>query len=127
MYNTFLKNFSILGLGLAAIAASVFLPFGLWKWSLGILVSAFWIFLNIFSLFQLVEMGFNGKSTPKDRVLLLSILKFPVLYLAGFFILKSRFFPMGSVLLGLGLFLAVFSISWFRINLNVKDLERSVS
>ena len=128
MRNSFFKGVAIAGFILSAAAALVLFFLGHWPWALGVLVSAFWIFLNSFFLFQLLEMSFSpAKDKPKERVLILSILKFPVLYVAGFFILKSRFFPIYSILLGLTLFMLAFSLVWFRFNFGKRNLEGNVS
>jgi hypothetical protein len=127
MRNSFFKGVALGGFLLSGAAALVLFFFGQWPWSLGVLVSTAWIFLNIFFLFGLLEMGFNPpKDKRKERVLILSILKFPVLYVAGFFILKSRFFPIYSILLGLTLFMIAFTLVWFRFNFK-RNLEGSAS
>lgn len=128
MRNSFFKGVAIAGFILSAAAALVLFLLGYWPWALGVLVSTFWIFLNSFFLFQLLEMSFSpAKAKGKDRILILSVLKFPVLYVAGFFILKSRFFPIYSILLGLTLFMLAFSIMWFRFNFDKRNLEGNVS
>jgi len=70
----------------------------------------------MFFLFQLVQMSLNPVVKSKNKIFVVSVLKFPVLYLIGFLILKSRFFPMDSILIGLSIFLAVFLIAWIRFN-----------
>ena len=126
MKNPFLEQLTAAGFALSALAAAGLLVLGLWRWSLGVMASTSWVFLNSFFLFQLMGMALNpSKEKKNDKILVLSILKFPVLYVAGFFILKSRFFPIYSVLLGLTLFMAAFSLVWLRWNLDSKRLERS--
>ena len=63
-------------------------------------------------------MSLIPQSKPKNKIFAISMVKFPVLYLAGFFILKSRFFPIESILAGLSIFLAVFLVFWIRLNLS---------
>ncbi len=130
MKDSFFKGIAIPGFIVAAFAALVLLGLGHGIWSWGVLVSTCWIFLNTFFLFQLVEMGLNPAPKHKDKILLISILKFPVLYVAGYFILKSRFFPIYSLLLGLTLFMLVFTGAWLRTNLRKdqvgKGLKQSV-
>lgn len=125
--NSFYKNTALAAHLLALAAAAGLMMLGHWPWSLGVLVATFWIFLNFFFLFRLLDMVMNPKGKAKNRILLLSILKFPVLYAAGFFILKSRFFPIYSLLLGLTLFMIVFTFGWFRMNLGSKSLEGRAS
>lgn len=117
MINSFFKNISFLGVGLSAGTALIFLFIKNWIWSVGILTGSLWFFLNSFFLYQLLEIGLGAKSKHKERILIFSILKFPVLYLIGFFILKSRFFPIYSLLLGLTLYFIALGIVWMRFNL----------
>lgn len=94
---------------------------------LGIWVSACWIFLNSFFLFRLMQIGFEPKVRRSDKILLLSILKFPVLYIAGYFILKTRVFPAYSILAGLSIFIFAFIVTWVRFNFDSRVPEKSVS
>ncbi len=83
----------------------------------GVLTGVAWMFLNAHFLMRLIKIGFENPQSPsvqqKKRILVLSVVKFPVLYLAGFFILKTRFFPIGGILTGLTLSLIVLVVWWF--------------
>ena len=114
--NPFFKRLSIFGWVLCGLGSLGFLLVGHWKSSLGVMTGFFWIFLNTFFLFQLVQLSVAPQAKSKDKIFALSVLKFPVLYLIGFFILKSRFFPVHSILAGLSIFLTVFLIAWVRFN-----------
>ena len=90
-------------------------------WVGAVLAGAAWVFLNFYFLFRLLDISFSPapKSNPatqasagRDKILLWSILKFPVIYVAGFFILKSRFFPVSGILTGLTIFFAALIFSW---------------
>ena len=90
-------------------------------WAAGVLTGSAWMFINFYFLFRLLDMGFAPllSGAPRrmtgwsqDRILLLSVLKFPVIYLAGFFILKSRFFPVSSLVAGLTGFFVALLFSW---------------
>lgn len=81
-------------------------------WAGAVLTGGAWIFLNFYFLFRLLDIGFGGVPKQKDRILLLSVLKFPVIYVAGFFILKSRFFPVSGILTGLTIFFIALVFSW---------------
>ena len=116
--DSFFKRFSIYGLVSCGLASMIFLVAGDWKSSLGAMTGFSWIFLNTFFLFQLLQMSLTSQAKSKDKIFAISVLKFPVLYLTGFFILKSRFFPLYSVLTGLSVFLAVILISWIWFNLS---------
>ena len=82
-------------------------------WAGGVLTAACWMFLNVYFLFRLLSVGMRieVKKNP-NHILVLSVLKFPVIYLAGYFILKTRYFPMESILAGLTAFMAGLIISW---------------
>ena len=117
MYYSFFKSVSFLGLGLTAVFSLVLFFLKSWAWGSGTLVGSLWVFLNSFFLYQLLEIGLNAKPRQKERILVFSILKFPVLYIAGFFILKTRFFPVTSVLLGLTLYFVALGVVWIWFNL----------
>lgn len=72
-------------------------------------------------------MGIDAKAEHGKRILLYSLIKFPVLYVAGFFILKSRFFPLASILTGLTLFFAAFALTWLRVNWGERPLKKGIS
>lgn len=132
MKSAFFDRVAMLGFALAAMGAGVCLFLRQPLWSAGVWVGTFWIFLNTFFLFQLIEIGFTGKPVQAvaghkppvmNKILLFSILKFPVLYCTGFFILKARVFPAFSLLLGLTLFMIAFSLAWFSANRGLKNAE----
>lgn len=115
MSSEFFKKVSIAASALVALAAGAFLAFGRPASAAGTVVGGFWIFLNVYFLFRVIEAGMAGRH-PKN-LLFLAVLKFPVLYVAGYFILKSRFFPVEGVLAGLTAFMAAFVVQWTRANL----------
>lgn len=115
MASVFFNTLSLIGFLLSVLVSASLSFAGRWPAALGVLVGALWIFLNSFFLFQLLEMSIHRKARQKDRILLFSVFKFPVLYVAGYFILKSRFFPIYSLLVGLTLFLAAFGLAWIRV------------
>ncbi len=123
MRSTFFKNTSVFSVALSAVFAVLFLFIKGWIWSIGILTGSLWFFLNSFFLFQLLEMGLHPNPKHKEKILIYTVLKFPVLYLAGFFILTSRAFPVYSLLLGLTLYLVALGIVWTRLNTGGRLLE----
>jgi hypothetical protein len=127
MYNTFFRNVSFVGISLSASTALAFLFLKDWLWSMGILTGSLWVFLNSFFLYQLLEMGIHPKAHQKQRILVFSILKFPVLYVIGFFILSARFFPVYALLLGLTLYFVGLGIVWMRYSLDRGRMEKSLS
>ena len=81
-----------------------------------------WAFLNGFFLFQLIGIALNQKHGQQNKIFMLSVLKFPVLYVAGFYILKSRFFPAAGILAGMGVFFASVLLGWIGLHFSVKKL-----
>lgn len=53
----------------------------------------------------------------KNKIFALSLIKFPVLYLAGFFILKSNFFSVISIVIGLTAVMFLVCVTWLRFNI----------
>ncbi len=126
--NSFFKKATVLGASFSLAAAAVSGILGRTSWSLAVLVSAAWVFLNSYFLFRLVQIGLGPRIRQSDKILLFSILKFPVLYLAGFFILKSRVFPVGGILIGITLFMVAFALAWLHENLaGGKPMEKSAA
>ena len=124
MYYSFFKNVSWLGLGLTAALSLILFFLKGWVWASGALVGSLWVFLNSFFLYQLLEIGLHPKPKQKQKILIFSVLKFPVLYIAGFFVLKTRFFPIAGVLLGSTLYFASLGIVWMWFNFNVRTTSR---
>jgi hypothetical protein len=136
MKHVFFEKVAMVGFGLTALGAAVCLALKQPLWAAGVWVGAFWIFLNTFFLFGLIEIGFTGKPVQAvaghkppvmNKILLFSILKFPVLYGAGFFILKARIFPAMGLLLGLTLFMIAFGVVWFLMNADLKNRQGAAS
>lgn len=115
MSKSFFEKFALLAFAVSLAVSGAFLAAGRAFWALGVLTAGLWAFVNFYFLFRLIEAGFERKPEHKNRVLFYSVLKFPVLYLAGFFILKSRFFPAYSLLIGLTIFMAAFVFHWTRL------------
>ena len=110
----------------SAIASLFSFARGAWMFGLGIWVGTAWIFLNSYFLFRLFQISFDPGASRSDRILVLSILKFPVLYVAGFFILKTRVFPVYAILAGLTLFMIAFVFSWARFNFPPKMPQKAL-
>ena len=123
MINSFFKNISFLGITLSAMTALFFLFIKNWIWSVGLLTGSLWVFVNSFFLYQLLEIGLQPNPKHKEKILIFTVLKFPVLYLTGFFILSSRLFPVYSLLLGLTLYFAALGIVWTRFSVGGARLE----
>ena len=126
MQDSIFSNGSKLGLGLCFLVSLALGIMDLWTWAFGVVISGFWVFLNLFSLIKLIQISLSQNKKVKNKILIFWVFKFPVLYIAGFFILKTRFFPIYSVLIGLTLFLAAFCLGYFKENLAL-SVERNVS
>lgn len=123
---SFFRNVCVAVIVSNAAASAGFLAFGRTASALGVWVGAAWIFLNTFFLFRLLSLGFETPSAKKkERVLVLSVLKFPVLYVAGYFVLVSRVFPMDGILTGLSLYMAAFTLFWMKANALAARPERA--
>jgi len=77
-------------------------------WAGGFLIGATWSMINFMLIAGILNIVIFRKDTRKLPVLL--ILKFPVLYAAGFFILVSRVFPVYSLLSGVSLVLVMMGV-----------------
>ncbi|MBN1212090.1 MAG: hypothetical protein JXA92_05885 [candidate division Zixibacteria bacterium] len=95
----------------SAIVLLIFLPFGLYYWgvfpTLAVLSGAVWGFINLIFLSQLVRTVIRPDKIDVRRAVGLGLIKFPLLYGSGYFLLKiDRFDPI-HLLIGFSLFLAV--------------------
>lgn len=94
------------------IAVLIVLGLGVFKkisWAEGFLIAVIWSILNYLLTMNLFQMGLLKED--KTKLFLMLLIKFPVLYLFGFFILVSRLFPVSSLLSGLPLILVVIGVS----------------
>jgi hypothetical protein len=79
------------------------------KWIGGFLVSAAWSGVNYLLTIQILKISMLEK--PKKNLGAMLLIKFPVLYLLGFLILATRFFPIYSLLTGLVSILFIMGMS----------------
>jgi uncharacterized membrane protein len=70
------------------------------KFALGFLVSAAWAITNFLLLMKILDIALLRRS--REKLFLMLAIKFPLLYLTGFLIITCKFFPVNSLLLGLG-------------------------
>ncbi len=66
------------------------------KWLAGFIIGAGWSAANIYFTIAILKM--SVRKTDPAKLTALVMLKFPVLYLAGFLILMSRAFQISSLL-----------------------------
>ncbi|NIN01005.1 MAG: hypothetical protein GTO24_23840 [candidate division Zixibacteria bacterium] len=80
------------------------------KFGGGILAGTIWGCLNLLFLTHLITEVFTpGKEVSKGKVILIALVKFPLLYLLGYLLLRIRYFPPVSLLSGFTLiFLVMF-------------------
>jgi hypothetical protein len=76
----------------------------------GILAGAIWGCLNLLFLTNLITQVFSpGKEVRKGKIVLIAVVKFPLLYAAGYLLLWVKYFPAESLLVGFTLlFLVMF-------------------
>ena len=93
---------------IGAVIAGIFLLKKDVAWASGFMIGVIWCVVNFTLTVRLFEAALS-RNEPK-RIGMSLIIKFPVLYLIGFFILISKLFPMISILAGIGLALLVIGV-----------------
>lgn len=78
-----------------------------YRFALGIVVGCLWGAINLHFLKALVVCYINLSKRTKRELVLLLFLKFPLLYLGGYLLLKSSLFSVISVVSGFTLIFAV--------------------
>ena len=68
-------------------------------WMLGFLIGAAWSAINFILIFAILRISILEQ--PKKSLFAILLIKFPVLYLAGFLILSSGIFPISGIMAGL--------------------------
>jgi hypothetical protein len=95
----------------SAIVSLIQLPFVAvyfdYRYGLGILLGCLWGVVNLHFLRSVVVCYTNLSQRSKRQLLLLLLLKFPLLYLVGYLLLKSSLFPVLSLVVGFTLIFAV--------------------
>ena len=130
MSKNFLRFFTVTGTSLAVTAAAVCAGFYGLPSALGVAAGAVWAYLNLFFMMRLVETAMSGVPSGVSRsrrIVLVSVLKFPVLYLAGYFMLQSRVLPIYSVLTGLSAYFMAFAAAWFFVGYSVLTAQERSS
>jgi hypothetical protein len=90
---------------LVLVIAIVLAFIGQLRFAFGFLISAAWSIGNFLLLIKILEIALLRRG--RDKLLLLLAVKYPLLYLIGFLIIIFKFFPVNSLLLGLGSMLIV--------------------
>jgi len=73
----------------------------------GFLLGALWGILNLLAVISIVRAMFGSDDPGTRRVISLALLKFPVLYGAGFLLIRCGAFPLTSLVSGFSLILSV--------------------
>jgi hypothetical protein len=68
-------------------------------WMLAFLIGAAWSAINFLLIFAILRISILEE--PKTKLGAILLIKFPVLYLAGFLILSSGLFPISGIMAGL--------------------------
>jgi len=81
----------------------IFLPFGLYYFgvftALAVFSGGVWGMLNLLFLSKLVKVSLRPEGADRNKTLLIAVFKFPVLYAAGYFLLKiPQFEPLMLVI-----------------------------
>jgi hypothetical protein len=96
------------------------------KFGSGILVGTGWSCLNLYFLANLIKEALNPQKPKKTKVTLIILVKFPLLYLLGYLILRLNYFPVLSLLSGFTLiFLVIFLKALGRWVLSLSSENRS--
>ena len=92
----------------------------------GILAGAIWGCLNLLFLTRLITEIFSpGQEIRKGKIILIAVVKFPLLYAAGFLLLKITYFPPVSLVIGFSLlFLVMFLKAMGRWILSLDSKEK---
>lgn len=96
------------------------------KFGGGILAGTIWGCLNILFLTRLITEIFSpGTEIRKGKVILIAVVKFPLLYAAGFVLLWIKYFPAMSLVIGFSLlFLVMFLKAMGRWILSLDSREK---
>jgi CDP-diglyceride synthetase len=77
-------------------------------WAEGFLVAVLWSILNFWLSSEVLKIAIFKEN--KQKLFLMLLVKFPLLYLLGFFVLISRLFEVSSLLTGLPLVWVVMGV-----------------
>ena len=102
----FVKNSVKATIAIGSVIALCVAAFGNLVWAAGFLLAVLWSNLNLLVTVNLLKIALLKQGDARLKLLLL--IKFPLLYIFGFWILSLRIFPMWSILLGL---LPIFLVS----------------
>ncbi len=82
---------------------------------LGIWISFVWLLLNGFLIQLLMVIAIQGKPADKQKAFVICLIKFPVLYLGGFWLLINAWVSVEGILWGLTLYFAALLLEGGRV------------
>lgn len=83
------------------------------EWLAALWLAFLWIFLNGFLFKQLTDCVVSGDTKRRGRVFALCLVKFPVLYLVGAWLLLAPFVRLEGVFLAFTAYLLAMILLWF--------------
>ncbi len=98
-----IRTSAILAL-ITGLAVSVYFD---WRIAAGFLVGTSWGLLNLYFLKRLITEAISPEVTRTSHVILIVLLKFPLLYVGGYFIVAWGYFSIYSLLAGFSLMFLV--------------------
>ena len=95
------------------------------KFALGVLVGCMWGCLNLYFLSSLIVETIKLEKINKRKVLLIVLVKFPLLYLLGYLLLRIKYFSALSLLAGFTLIFVVLALKALgRVILHLDDKKK---
>jgi hypothetical protein len=113
----FIKNSIIVTLLIALFVAIAGIAFFSINDCLGFFAGAIWSCLNIYFLYQLLHQIILQSTKSALKILGLFVLKFPLLYGIGLWLLQNSNFSVWSLSLGLFLAIGVFFFKSYQIGI----------
>lgn len=112
----FMKAMTLAGFSLLLLLTGLLSYKGKLPAAAGVMIGGFWAYLSGWVLSRLLSFVQAQPKNVGPKVFWLLVIKFPVLYLCGYFILISKLFPVLSLLTGLSVFVFAFVLAWFLTN-----------
>jgi len=95
----------------SAVVLLIFLPFGIYYFgvfpTLAILSAAVWGLVNLIFLAHLIRAVIRPDNIDLKKAIGLGVIKFPLLYVSGYFLLTIKEFDPLYLVIGFSLFIAV--------------------
>jgi hypothetical protein len=99
------------------IVLLILLPFGVYYYgvfpSLAILSGGVWSMINLMFITGLVKAAIRPEGADVPRTVLLLLVKFPALYVSGYFLLKVREFSALNLLIGFSGIIVIIALKAF--------------